>query len=116
MVLKQWRDTQAECSQSDLEMAAALKAKVSKKIVLMEGFAKFKSHEVHLFLEGDFFVFCVFFQCLWFKNCLITPNICVSSWRQGLADYLEGYHNQVNICLQNEVRAIRENIVKWLGW
>lgn len=44
------------------------------------------------------------------------PNICVSSWRQGLADYLEGYHNQVNICLQNEVRAIRENIVKWLGW
>lgn len=54
MVLKQWRDTQAECSQSDLEMAAALKAKVSKKIVLMEGFAKFKSHEVHLFLEGDF--------------------------------------------------------------
>lgn len=56
MVLKQWRDTQAECSQSDLEMAAALKAKVSKKIVLMEGFAKFKSHEVHLFLERDFFV------------------------------------------------------------
>lgn len=40
------------------------------------------------------------------------PNICVSSCRQGLADYLEGYHNQVNICLQNEVRAIRENIVK----
>ncbi|CAB1331646.1 unnamed protein product [Coregonus sp. 'balchen'] len=22
--------------------------------------------------------------------------------RRGLADYLEGYHNQVNICLQNE--------------
>uniref|UniRef100_A0AAX7ULE0 Phosphatidylinositol 4-phosphate 3-kinase C2 domain-containing subunit alpha n=1 Tax=Astatotilapia calliptera TaxID=8154 RepID=A0AAX7ULE0_ASTCA len=31
-----------------------------------------------------------------YSNCLITPNIC--------------YHNQVNICLQNEVRAIRENI------
>lgn len=59
MVLKRWRDTQAECSQSDPEMAAALKAKVSKKIVLMERFAKFKSHEVHLFLER---VFCVFFN------------------------------------------------------
>ncbi|KAF3855193.1 hypothetical protein F7725_023248 [Dissostichus mawsoni] len=26
--------------------------------------------------------------------------------RQGLADYLEGYHNQVKICLQNEVRVV----------
>lgn len=76
MVLKQWRDTQAECSQSDLEMAAALKAKVSKKIVLMEGFAKFKSHEVHLFLEGDFFVsFSMSLIQELFESCLISVSL-----------------------------------------
>uniref|UniRef100_A0A671YC12 Phosphatidylinositol 4-phosphate 3-kinase C2 domain-containing subunit alpha n=1 Tax=Sparus aurata TaxID=8175 RepID=A0A671YC12_SPAAU len=35
----------------------------------------------------------------------LTPHLisfCAFSCRQGLADYLEGYHNQVNICLQNE--------------
>uniref|UniRef100_A0A8C7IGF1 Phosphatidylinositol 4-phosphate 3-kinase C2 domain-containing subunit alpha n=1 Tax=Oncorhynchus kisutch TaxID=8019 RepID=A0A8C7IGF1_ONCKI len=26
--------------------------------------------------------------------------------QQGLADYLEGYHNQVNICLQNEYKTV----------
>lgn len=30
-------------------------------------------------------------------------HLCTSPPRQGLADYLEGYHNQVNICLQKEV-------------
>uniref|UniRef100_A0A7N8Y748 Phosphatidylinositol 4-phosphate 3-kinase C2 domain-containing subunit alpha n=1 Tax=Mastacembelus armatus TaxID=205130 RepID=A0A7N8Y748_9TELE len=40
------------------------------------------------------------------KRGLCPPAIIhfspVSSYRQGLADYLEGYHNQVNTCLQNE--------------
>uniref|UniRef100_A0A3B3VTG1 Phosphatidylinositol 4-phosphate 3-kinase C2 domain-containing subunit alpha n=1 Tax=Poecilia latipinna TaxID=48699 RepID=A0A3B3VTG1_9TELE len=32
--------------------------------------------------------------------------------RQGLADYLEGYHNQVNICLENEVHVTVERVVQ----
>ena len=32
-------------------------------------------------------------------------HLCTSPPRQGLADYLDGYHNQVNICLENEVAA-----------
>lgn len=33
-------------------------------------------------------------------------SLSLSSSRQGLADYLEGYHNQVNNCLQNEVHVV----------
>lgn len=32
--------------------------------------------------------------------------LCLCPSRQGLADYLEGYHNQVNVCLQNEVHVV----------
>uniref|UniRef100_M4AD82 Phosphatidylinositol 4-phosphate 3-kinase C2 domain-containing subunit alpha n=1 Tax=Xiphophorus maculatus TaxID=8083 RepID=M4AD82_XIPMA len=32
--------------------------------------------------------------------------------RQGFADYLEGYHNQVNICLENEVHVTVERVVQ----
>nr|XP_040019313.1 phosphatidylinositol 4-phosphate 3-kinase C2 domain-containing subunit alpha isoform X1 [Gasterosteus aculeatus aculeatus]XP_040019314.1 phosphatidylinositol 4-phosphate 3-kinase C2 domain-containing subunit alpha isoform X1 [Gasterosteus aculeatus aculeatus] len=34
--------------------------------------------------------------------------------RQGLADYLEGYHNQVNICLQNELHQPALHVQKTL--
>uniref|UniRef100_A0A3B5KZZ0 Phosphatidylinositol 4-phosphate 3-kinase C2 domain-containing subunit alpha n=1 Tax=Xiphophorus couchianus TaxID=32473 RepID=A0A3B5KZZ0_9TELE len=30
--------------------------------------------------------------------------------RQGFADYLEGYHNQVNICLENEVHRVVQTV------
>lgn len=39
------------------------------------------------------------------KGVVIVCNahLCTCPPRQGLADYLEGYHSQVNLCLQNEV-------------
>lgn len=36
--------------------------------------------------------------------------------RQGLADYLDGYHNQVNICLQNEVPGSSPDSSPQLRW
>lgn len=34
---------------------------------------------------------------------MCNAHLCTCARRQGLADYLEGYHSQVNLCLQNEV-------------
>lgn len=44
----------------------------------------------------------------------VIPHLSLSvfSCRQGLADYLEGYHNQVNICLQNEVHVLPVQVCK----